>query len=273
MPQLFFEIVGEPADKGDQYEFSSVEVKQTAYRIDGVFIPKFGASEQTVIFAEFQLQKDEALYERMFSEIMLYLAQNLDVEDWRAIAIYPRRSIEQANLHRHRSLLQSEQFQVIYLEDFLGLSTEQIGVQLMQLIVSKDRDTVQYLERMVPQLQDKTEPANQAIIELITTIMVYKFPELSREEIQAMFTVSDLKQTKVYQEALDEGLEQGLERGRTEEAQSLVLRLLDRRIGAIALETSARIRALPLEQIEQLGEALLDFSDRADLEQWLEQAE
>ena len=61
-----------------------------------------------------------------------------------------------------------------------------------------------------------------------------------------------------------EGLEQGRDGGRTEEAQALVLRLLDRHLGAIALATVAKIRTLPLEQVEQLGEALLDFSDRTD---------
>ena len=162
---------------------------------------------------------------------------------------------------------------MIYLEDLLGVPSEQIGIQLMQLIVARKRDTAQYLDGLVPQLQGKTDFRSQEIIDLVSTIMVYKFPQLTREEIQAMFTVNDLKQTKVYQEALDEGIEQGREQGRTEEAQSLVLRLLERRFGAIALETSARIRVLPLEQVEALGEALLDFSDRGDLDQWLEQAE
>ncbi len=265
LPQTLFELLGEPIERKEQYEFCSVEVKQTAFRIDGVFIPKPGAADQAIIFVEVQFQKDHGLYERLFSEIMMYLAQNPEVEDWRAIAVYPRRSIEQENRYRHRSLLQSDQFQVVYLEDFLGMSSERIGIQLMQLIVAKDRDTTQYLEGLVSQFQRKTDFQTQAIIELVSTIMVYKFPQLSREEIEAMFTVSDLKQTKVYREALDEGLEQG----RSEEAQSLVFRLLNRRVGAIAPETEAQIRKLSLTQIEQLGEALLDFSDRADLDQWL----
>ena len=145
MPQLFFEVLGEPAERGNDYDFASVEVKQTAFRIDGVFTPKPGASNQIVIFTEFQWQKDEALYERLFAEIMLYLAQNPEIEDWKAIAIYPRRSVEQDQQYRHRSLLESEQFQVVYLEDFLGIASQKIGIQLMQLIVSKDNDTAQYL--------------------------------------------------------------------------------------------------------------------------------
>jgi predicted transposase YdaD len=62
--------------------------------------------------------------------------------------------------------------------------------------------------------------------------MVYKFPELSREAIEAMFSVSELKQTKVYQEARDEGRQEGEQLGESR----LVLRLLSRRIGELSPE-------------------------------------
>ncbi len=56
LPQTLFELLGEPAERGEQYEFRSVEVKQSAYRIDGVFIPKSGAADRRVIFAEVQVR-------------------------------------------------------------------------------------------------------------------------------------------------------------------------------------------------------------------------
>ncbi|BAY74674.1 hypothetical protein NIES25_10880 [Nostoc linckia NIES-25] len=40
------------------------------------------------------------------------------------------------------------------------------------------------------------------LLELIETILVYKFPTMSREEIEGMFGLSDLKQTRVYQEGV-----------------------------------------------------------------------
>jgi hypothetical protein len=51
--------------------------------------------------------------------------------------------------------------------------------------------------------------------------------------------------------------------------QSLVLRQLNRRIGAIAPETETKVRELSLSRLEELGEALLDFSQPSDLNQWL----
>ena len=77
-----------------------------------------------------------------------------------------------------------------------------------------------------------------------------------------MFELSDLKQTRVYQEALAEGETKG--------EVKLVLRLLNRRIGEIPHDLADQIRELPIEQIESLGEALLDFQSLSDLVSWLE---
>ena len=57
-------------------------------------------------------------------------------------------------------------------------------------------------------------------------------------------------------------------RGRQREAQR-VRRLLQRRIGPVSKAQQARINALPIDDLETLGEALLDFTDAADLTAWL----
>jgi hypothetical protein len=50
---------------------------------------------------------------------------------------------------------------------------------------------------------------------------------------------------------------------------AVALRLLNRRCGTLSEATTARIQALPLEQLEALTEALLEFSGPADLAAWL----
>jgi Domain of unknown function (DUF4351) len=57
----------------------------------------------------------------------------------------------------------------------------------------------------------------------------------------------------------------GFERGE----RSLILRLLVRRVGVLSKPIQAQVEALSLEHIEALGEALLDFTDLADLEAWM----
>jgi len=71
------------------------------------------------------------------------------------------------------------------------------------------------------------------------------------------------------QRGLEQGLEQGREQGRCEGEAALVIRLLTRRLGRISRSQDKTIRALPLNEIEALGEALLDFTSAADLSRWL----
>ena len=47
------------------------------------------------------------------------------------------------------------------------------------------------------------------------------------------------------------------------------MRLLNRRCSPLSEATTARIQALPLEKLEALAEALLDFGGPADLAVWL----
>lgn len=59
--------------------------------------------------------------------------------------------------------------------------------------------------------------------------------------------------------------QQGAER----EALSLVFRLLKRRVGDLNPDLEAQVRRLPVNQVEDLGEALLDFNNEEDLKNWL----
>jgi DNA-binding transcriptional regulator GbsR (MarR family) len=54
-----------------------------------------------------------------------------------------------------------------------------------------------------------------------------------------------------------------------EEAAKLVFRQLNRKIGNISQKLAQEIRELPVEQIENLGEALLEFESEQDLQKWL----
>ena len=111
----------------------------------------------------------------------------------------------------------------------------------------------------------KTEIADawvtRDIIDLLETVLVSKFAQLSRQEIQAMFLLTDIKQTRVYQEARQEG--------RQVEASLMLKRLLSKRFGKLNDRRLEAINNLSLEQLEDLGEALLDFTDIAELDTWL----
>ena len=66
-----------------------------------------------------------------------------------------------------------------------------------------------------------------------------------------------------------EGLKQGLEQGRQRGEATLVLRQLNRRLGEVSASVETPIHQLSIEQLEDLGEALLDFESETDLLDWL----
>jgi predicted transposase YdaD len=66
-----------------------------------------------------------------------------------------------------------------------------------------------------------------------------------------------------------EGLQRGLQQGRHQGEAELVLKQLGRRLGILSAAQEKSIRKLPLSKIEELGEALLEFTSRDDLVRWL----
>jgi len=85
--------------------------------------------------------------------------------------------------------------------------------------------------------------------------------QLFREEI--------MQESVIYQDILQKGLKQGEEQGKKKEALELILRQLVRRLSAIEPETEQQIRTLSITQLEDLAEALLDFTSQTDLINYL----
>ncbi|MDZ8084567.1 MAG: Rpn family recombination-promoting nuclease/putative transposase [Nostoc sp. DedQUE12b] len=271
-PGLLFELVDEPPPEAENYQFESVEVKETAFRIDGVFLPPADAVSKTVFFAEVQFQKDEDLYHRFFSELFLFLYRNsIRYDDWFGVIIFASGSLEPSSSSIHRALLESGQVRRVYLDELGDLRQQPLGLGLMLLTnVTSETEAMEGARFLLQQARQQSE---QAIIDLVTTIIVYKFSNLSREEIQAMLGLN-LEEPRAILEAKEEGREEGkIEgkvEGKVEGERTIVLRLLNRRVGNIPDGLLSQIQGLSVEQLEALGDALLDFSTLADLERWLQ---
>jgi len=76
--------------------------------------------------------------------------------------------------------------------------------------------------------------------------------------------------TAIERMAEERGQEQGQVHGQLQAGRSIVLRQLARRLGELPDRILTQINALSIEQLELLGEALLDFTTIANLTQWLE---
>jgi len=79
----------------------------------------------------------------------------------------------------------------------------------------------------------------------------------------------EIRHTRAVQDWLAEGRQEGEAKGRQEGEAAVTLRQLNRRCGPISEPTTAQIQALPVEKLEALADALLDFQGSADLSAWL----
>ena len=104
-PAIFFELIGEAATNASVYQFTSPEVKQRAFRFDGLFLPA-EREELPIYFVEVQFQKIARFYDRLFAEIFVYFEQFDPPNEWYAIVIYRRRSLEVPAHKRYRELME-----------------------------------------------------------------------------------------------------------------------------------------------------------------------
>ena len=236
--------------------------------------------DKNIWFVEVQFQKRAEFYWEFIGEIFLYLSQYKPEHDWQAVAIFAKRSIEHEVPKQFRALFAAGHIARIYLDELPESESPSLG--LVKLIVAPKRETI----ALAQQLADRVGQGDrERMIEFIETVLLYKFPQMTREEVEAMFTLSDLKKTRVYRDALQEGVQRGklegkLEGekigtqrgqllGRQQALKEVAVRLLVRKLGKVTQKVMKQLDKLSAEQLEELAEAVLDFEKVADLEAWL----
>ena len=251
-PAIFFELIPLPAPQAQNYRFDSVEVKQLAFRIDGVFLPNSPDAEIPIYFCEVQFQSDTAFYSRFFAEIFLYLGKTEINNDWRSVVIYPNRRVESPNIQRYEDLLNSKRVQRIYLNELGDINPSSIGIATLKLITAPESEAVTTASQLIARVRTElTQP--QDLLQLIETILVYKLPRLSRREIEAMFSLDELKQTRYFQDVREEARAEGREEGREEGEQSAKLASVPRLLAlGLTVEQVAEVLQLEIEQVRKM---------------------
>ncbi|MEC4982491.1 MAG: Rpn family recombination-promoting nuclease/putative transposase [Oscillatoria sp. PMC 1068.18] len=248
-PNIFFELINRPPSIANVYQFSSVEIKQLAFRIDGVFLPATSATEEPIYFVEVQFQPDKKFYSRFFAEIFLYLDKTELVNNWRGVIIYPSRSVDKGETKRYQVLLDSEHITRLYLDELDFTTEESLGRETLKLIVASEETAAARARQLISKATTEisARSRSQEFIQLIEKIVVYKFPNLSHKEIEAMLGLGDFKQTKVYQEAFEEGKVEGELLGKLRSVPTMLA------LGA-SPEYIANALGLDIQQVRQIAQ-------------------
>ncbi|NEO56765.1 MAG: Rpn family recombination-promoting nuclease/putative transposase [Okeania sp. SIO3B5] len=200
------------------------------------------------LIKEVQFQKDSKIYLRLFSEIFTYLRDNEPDLRWRAMIIFKSRSMEPTERQREsvQPFLDSPLVKRIYLNELEVSETTPLGVQIIQLVVARKK---QFLERVTVLInrvkQQFTEESYRLqLLNLLSVIVLEKLPEMSRQELEAMFSMNDLKKTRFAQELIAESKTEGKLEGKLEVIPSLLRK-------GFSVEEIAEILELEIEQVRQ----------------------
>ena len=153
----------------------------------------------------------------------------------------------------------------LYLENLIGLTDLSPNLSLLRLLAIPEQEVSESAQAILS--NSDTSAEFRLRLDLVEAILINEFPQLSVEEVRLMLNLkeADVTQTRFYQEAFQIGQQIDRQEGEVE----IVLRLLNRRCGQLPIAQQAQIKSLPIADIENLAEALLDFKGMDDLEIWL----
>ena len=269
MPSLLFELIGESPTIANSYRFSSKEVKELAFRFDGIYLPAAKNSKNSIYFVEVQFRKKYAFYWDLFGEISLYLKQYRPKQNWRAVAIFARKSLDTGELPQYQEYFDSGRLTRIYLDELPKTASSSLGLGMINLVVEPKAKAGKKAKELAEQAKTQIAKVEEQekILELIDKILVYKFPKLSRQELEAMFGLDDLKQTRYFQDVMLEGS--------LKNARENILSILKARFGKVPSSFTQKLnkiedltvltelvtRAATVPNISEFQQALNDIAD------------
>ena len=215
---------------------------------------------------------DPGFLRRLYAESGRWLQQASTIDHWRVVVICPNRGL---NFGRPQAVAEfvRERVHWIELEPATTDPTAPPLLRALALLVQPE-ELVPASSAAIRQQVAGTDQAG-ALADVIAAIVITRFNGRSLKELCAMggITLEDFSQSVAYKEIFglgeQRGREQGLEQGLKTGELEITLRQLRRRCAGLTASQEARIRSLPLPQLEALAEALLDFQGADDLNAWL----
>ena len=268
-PDRILELLPELAAGGGGYRFSAPVLKERERRLDGLFQAPDEQPQRPALILEAQMQPNSRFLRRLYVESAMLIEQEEQIEHWQVVVLCPNRRL---NFGRPAAVAEflRERVRWIELEAAANDPTAPPLLRALALLVQPEQQIPVSTAAIRDQVAGTAQ--EQDLADVIATTLISRFNGRSIPQLCAMgnITLDEFTQSVAYQEIFGQGRQEGRQEGRAEGEASVTLRLLNRRCGPLTPATTNRIQALPLEQLEALADALLDFSGPQDLATWLE---
>ncbi|MDJ0707406.1 MAG: Rpn family recombination-promoting nuclease/putative transposase [Leptolyngbyaceae cyanobacterium MO_188.B28] len=242
-------------------ELSPSELSLEPIRADALILMQ---SDSLLLHVEFQTQPDPEIPFRML-DYRVRGYRRFPRKAMRQVVIYLKQTGSELVRQTTFTLPSTRhEFEVIRLwEQPLEVFLNTPGL-LPFAVLSRVADRSEALRQAAIQLEAIPDRRMQSNVTAAAAILAGLV--LERGMIQQILRREIMQESVIYQDILQEGRQEG----RQEEGRSFVLRLLTRKFGEVPPDLGAQIERLSLAQLEELGEALLDFSTLQELSGWLD---
>jgi len=261
-------------DVSENVSVLKTELNLEPIRADAVTLVR---TQHCILHLEFQVEPEPALPLRML-DYWLRLYRTYQCEIVQVLILLRRTRVQVPDVFEWPNT--THRYRVVKLWEEDPRQFFAIPGLLPFAVLGKTNNEAGLLQAVADQIRQID--SKQTRQELSTIVQLLAGLQYSKELIQAIFREGMMRESVIYQEILQEGQREGekigLQRGRQEGRQegqlegecTLILRQLRRRFGTLPDAVVQHIRGLSLEQLDALGEALLDFQDFNDLAMWLD---
>jgi len=205
-----------------RYQYEALEFKETSHRVDGVFRPK--EPGLPLYFLEVQFYRLPTVFADVLVKVYTYLKQHDPGQAYCGVVLFASRALEPKELAPYQPLLDAGLIRRYYLDEMPEVAEAPLGLSILYLIRQTESQAAATARALLARSKREIEDAALQAdwVELIETVIIYKLPRLSREEVQAMLQVHDIRETRIYQEAKEEGRKEGIEEGIEKERQRML---------------------------------------------------
>lgn len=256
-PETFFILLGMPngraREMASRYLYQAIEFKETAHRADGVFQPR--EPDLPVYFVEVQFYSLPSVYADLLVKIFTYLKQNDPAQPFCGVVLFANRSLEPTALGSYKPLLDAGLIRRHYLNELEEVADAPLGLSIVHLIQTSESQAPAKARELITRVRAEVgdESLRDNLIELIETAIIYKLSHMSREDVQAMLQIHDIRQSRIWQEAreegLKEGLKEGIEKGKGEVIAFAIKKMASKKMPA---EEIAALLELDIEQVRKI---------------------
>jgi len=213
VPQAFFDLL--QISPGCDYEFTSPVLKETERRLDGLLLPT--EPGYPIYFAEMQGYYDLSIYWRALQQMSLFFTQqpHLGHGPWQVVILFLDKAYDPGPemlgplYPGSRSWLTRA-----VLFDLLEAVEEPSPIlHVLRPLVAEETTIRTEAAGWLAELR-RTETVHAAhrerLGELLVQLVIQRFREMSRQEIEKMLELTPIEETRAVREWIEQGIEQGI---------------------------------------------------------------